>query len=63
MEYPIWDHGFIGHGHYDEKGHFHRTLTLHYLVNDLLMAFFFAVAGKEVWEAVALKSGPLRGKH
>ena len=26
------------------------------------MAFFFAVAGKEVWEAVALKSGPLRGK-
>ena len=62
VEYPIWDHGFIGHGHYDEKGHFHRTLTLHYLVNDLLMAFFFAVAGKEVWEAVALKSGPLRGK-
>ena len=62
VEYPIWDHGFIGHGHYDENGHFHRTLTLHYLVNDLLMAFFFAVAGKEVWEAVALKSGPLRGK-
>ena len=22
----------------------------------------FAVAGKEVWEAVALKSGPLEGK-
>ena len=62
VEYPIWDGGFIGHGHYDDEGHFHRTLTLHYLVNDLLMAFFFAVAGKEVWEAVALKSGPLRGK-
>ena len=44
VEYPIWDHGFIGHGHFDEDGHFHRTLTLHYLVNDLLMAFFFAVA-------------------
>lgn len=39
-----------------------RTLTPHYLVNDLLMAFFFAIAGKEVWEAVALKSGSLRGK-
>ena len=31
--------------------HGHRTLTLHYLVNDLLMAFFFAIAAKEVWEA------------
>ena len=40
----------------------HRTLTLHYLINDVLMALFFAIAGKEVWEAVALKSGSLRGK-
>ncbi len=40
----------------------HRVLTLHFLVNDMLMAFFFAIAGKEVWEAVALKSGSLRGK-
>lgn len=39
-----------------------RTLTLHYLINDVLMALFFAIAGKEVWEAVALKSGSLRGK-
>ena len=62
VEFPIWDGGFIGHAHLDDQGHMHRTLTLHYLVNDLLMAFFFAVAGKEVWEAVALKSGPLRGK-
>lgn len=62
VEYPIWDGGFIGHAHMDSDGHVHRTLTLHYLVNDLFMAFFFAVAGKEVWEAVALKSGPLRGK-
>ena len=29
----------------------HRVITLHYLVNDLLMALFFAIAGKEVWEA------------
>jgi NhaA family Na+:H+ antiporter len=62
VEYEIWDGGFIGHAHIDSEGHTHRTLTLHYLVNDLLMAFFFAVAGKEVWEAVALKSGSLRGK-
>jgi NhaA family Na+:H+ antiporter len=62
VEYPIWKDGFIGHAHVDSDGQMHRTLTLHYLVNDLLMAFFFAVAGKEVWEAVALKSGSLRGK-
>ncbi len=39
-----------------------RVLSLHYLVNDVLMALFFAFAGKEVWEAVALKNGSLRGK-
>lgn len=39
-----------------------RVLSFHYLVNDVLMALFFAVAGKEVWEAIALKNGSLRGK-
>lgn len=39
-----------------------RVLYLQYLVNDILMAFFFAVAAKEVWEAVILKNGALRGK-
>ena len=39
-----------------------RVLSFHYLVNDVLMAFFFAVAAKEVWEAVILKNGSLRGK-
>jgi len=29
-----------------------RTLTLHFLVNDLFMALFFAIAGKEVLEAL-----------
>ena len=57
VEFKIWDHAPIGHYH-----HGHRTLTLHYLVNDMLMAFFFAIAAKEVWEAVALKNGSLRGK-
>ncbi len=35
-----------------------RTLDLHFLVNDILMALFFAIAGKEVWEAT-LPGGPL----
>lgn len=39
-----------------------RTLTFHFLVNDVLMAFFFAIAAKEVWEAMVLEQGSLRGK-
>jgi len=35
-----------------------RHLTIHFLVNDILMALFFAIAGKEVWEAT-LPGGPL----
>ncbi len=33
-------------------------LTLHFLINDVLMALFFAIAAKEVWEAL-LPGGPL----
>ena len=64
VEFEIWGHNnWIGHAHYDANGILeYRTLTLHYLVNDVLMALFFAMAGKEVWEAVALKDGSLRGK-
>lgn len=62
VHFTIWDHAPIGHLHMDAEGHAHRTLTLHYLVNDILMALFFAIAGKEVWEAVILKNGSLRGK-
>ena len=57
VEFVIWDHAPIGHYH-----HGHRTLTLHYLINDIGMAFFFAIAAKEVWEAIILKNGSLRGK-
>ncbi len=57
VEVVLLDHSPVGHLH---DGH--RTLTLHYLINDVLMALFFGIAGKEVWEAVALKSGSLRGK-
>ena len=42
--------------------HTEKVLTVHYLVNDILMAFFFAIAEKEVWEAIILKDGSLRGK-
>ncbi|WP_434289025.1 Na+/H+ antiporter NhaA [Celeribacter sp. SCSIO 80788] len=62
VDYPLAENFFIGHPHLDEAGHIHRTLTLHYLFNDVLMAFFFAIAAKEVWEAVILKNGSLRGK-
>ncbi|GFE65072.1 Na+/H+ antiporter NhaA [Litoreibacter roseus] len=63
VDFVIVDHFFIGHAHYDETGALeYRTLTLHYLVNDVLMAFFFAIAAKEVWEAIILKNGSLRGK-
>lgn len=62
VDFVIVDDFFIGHPHMDEQGHVHRTLTLHYLFNDVLMAFFFAIAAKEVWEAVILKNGSLRGK-
>lgn len=58
IEYPLWEGGIVGHLH---DGH--RTLTLHFLINDILMAFFFAIAGKEVWEAVALRNGALRGRR
>ena len=57
VEWVIIDHSPVGHLH---DGH--RTLTLHYLINDVLMALFFAMAGKEVWEAVILKNGSLRGR-
>jgi NhaA family Na+:H+ antiporter len=62
VEFRLFDNPWVGHLHEDGAGHAVRTLTLHYLINDVLMAFFFAVAGKEVWEAIALKEGELRGR-
>lgn len=61
VDMVLLDDALIGHAH-EVEGHVHRTLTLHYLVNDVLMALFFAMAAKEVWEAVVLKNGALRGK-
>jgi NhaA family Na+:H+ antiporter len=30
----------------------HHGLTIHFIINDILMALFFAIAGKEVWESM-----------
>jgi Na+:H+ antiporter, NhaA family len=63
VDYPLIDHFFIGHAHHGADGAVeYRTLTVHYLINDVLMAFFFAIAAKEVWEAIILKNGSLRGR-
>ena len=73
VEYPLLFNDVIGVDlHHWEQAYgeaatgFHaetaRVMTVHYLVGDVLMAFFFAIAGKEVWEAVILQDGSLRGK-
>ena len=59
VNFVLLKESFIG---YIPEGAEYRKLTVHYFINDILMAFFFAVAGKEVWEAIALKNGSLRGK-
>ncbi len=61
VHYPLLTGTFIG-ALETVNGVTTRVLSLHYLVNDVLMAFFFALAGKEVCEAVLLKDGALRGK-
>lgn len=74
VEYPVWFNDWIGLDYsywkkaygegYDAFGSQSTTkvLSLHYLVNDCFMALFFAIAAKEVWEAIILKNGSLRGK-
>lgn len=74
VEYPIWFNDWVGvyvgywehaygeGAHHFEYGDVERVLTFHHLVNDILMAFFFAIAAKEVWEAVILDNGSLRGR-
>lgn len=74
VELPLWFNSWIGTdiGHWTEAygdaalhyevADVERVVTVHYLVNDMLMAFFFAMAAKEVWEALVLKNGALRGR-
>ena len=61
VEWRLIDGFAIGYPNPDAAGMANRTLTLHYLVNNGLMALFFLLAGKEVWEALSQKSGALRG--
>lgn len=49
----LWENPWIGH----LEGEV-RHLSPHFIVNEMLMAVFFAIAGKEVWEAT-LPGGPL----
>lgn len=58
----LFENDFIGYKKITDGGEVYYRISLHYLVNDIFMAFFFAIAGKEVWEAVSLKNGALRGK-
>ncbi|TNC49026.1 Na+/H+ antiporter NhaA [Rubellimicrobium rubrum] len=63
VDWVLLDGGPIGEPIYAADGSVaSRTLTLHYLVNDVLMALFFAIAAKEVWEAMVLEEGSLRGR-
>ena len=73
VEYPLWMNDWVGVDSYYWLKKYgadygitevatKKVLSFHYLVNDVLMAFFFAIAAKEVWEAVILKNGSLRGK-
>jgi len=61
VDVTLIDDSVIGVAH-DEDGRTRHSLTLHYLVNDMLMALFFAIAAKEVWEAIILRNGALRGR-
>lgn len=61
VHYVLVDDFLIGEAE-QEGGSVRRVLTLHFLVNDVLMALFFAIAAKEVWEAVILEEGSLRGR-
>src|SRR5690606_37556511 len=46
LHLELLSNDYIGYAHGD-----HKVINLHFLVNDILMALFFAIAGKEVWEA------------
>lgn len=47
--FAAFGHGAEHSGHAEHAGH---GFTIHFLINDILMALFFAIAGKEVWESL-----------
>ncbi len=52
----------LTNGHIGELGAGARVINLHFVVNEILMAFFFALAGREVWSAF-LPGGPLNHRR
>lgn len=53
LHFSLLNNYLVGEIHGD-----HRVITIHYLVNDILMAIFFAIAAKEIRES-RLKGGAL----
>lgn len=58
-DHPEADHDAAGthsaataDGHSDSEHAGHHGLTLPFIINDILMALFFAIAAKEVWESL-----------
>lgn len=55
-EHPDTEHENTEHeskeGESAESHEGHHGFTIHFLINDFLMALFFAIAGKEVWESL-----------
>lgn len=51
-EQPAESHAGESHSSESHAGGGHSGLTFHFLVNDVLMALFFAIAAKEVWESL-----------
>lgn len=49
-EHSEAEHGEAAHGESEHAGH--HGLTVHFIINDILMALFFAIAAKEVWESL-----------
>ena len=47
VHFTLWSGGPVG-ALETHDGLTQRTMTLHFLFNDVLMAFFFAIAAKEV---------------
>ena len=62
VEWRLMD-GIVGYPNPDALNGMGRTLTMQYLSGGVLMALFFLVLGKELWEALALRHGALHGRH
>ena len=59
--WPETYHELVHHPLLPWTTHHGGAITLHFLANEVLLAAFFFAAGKEFFEAVALKDGELRG--